>query len=260
MVSALAMGLILGALFSLMGMFVVTKGMAFFSDFVAHSALLGVALAALLELEPSTFLIFYSLAVAFVASAVWSRFPLSRDTVLGVLYGGSVSTGIIIIYVKGLRQSSILQFLFGDILLISNTDIWFAALLLAVFTIFFVTNRRKLIKATFIPEIAMSEGINVKLYGYSLIALMAITIALSIKTVGVILANAMVVMPAASAKVLSRSFRQFTFISLIIGVASFGSGIILSHYMDIPSGPAVAAVSFVVFIVSLALGGRKGAV
>ena len=102
MTSALYMGLILGALFSLMGMFVVTKGMAFFSDFIAHSAILGGALAILAGIEPSVFLIPYSLVLAFAVSAIWNSFPLSRDTVLGVFYGGTVAAGIILISVKGL--------------------------------------------------------------------------------------------------------------------------------------------------------------
>ncbi len=249
---ALLMGLILGVLLSLMGLFVVTRGMSFFSDFIAHAAILGGALAIISGVEPTVFLIVFSLLVAFAASAVWNSFPLSRDTVLGVFFGTTVALGIILIAVKGLGQQSLVQFLLGDILLIRPVDIWLSAALLAVFLVFFALNRRKLVKSSFIPEISQAEGLRVKLYDYSLIALIAVTIALSIKLIGVILANAMVVIPAASAKVVSRSFRQFMITAPLIGVASFAGGIIMSYYLDIPSGPSVIAAASVCFVLALA--------
>jgi ABC-type Mn2+/Zn2+ transport system permease subunit len=248
---ALALGLILGVLLSLMGLFVVTRGMSFFSNFVAHSAILGGALGLISGIDPTVFLIVFSLLVAFAASAVWNAFPLSRDTVLGVFFGFTVALGIILIAVKGLGQQSLVQFLLGDILLIRPMDIWLSAGLLAVFLVFFVKSRRKLIKSSFMPEISAAEGLNVKLYDYSLIALIAVTIALSIKLIGVILANAMVVIPAASAKVVSRSFRQFTITAPLIGVGSFLGGIVMSFYLDIPSGPSVITVASACFVLAL---------
>jgi zinc/manganese transport system permease protein len=253
MKSALFMGLILGMLFSLIGIFVVTRGMAFFSDFIAHSAILGGALAILTDIEPSLFLIPYSLLIAFAVSAVWNAFPLSRDTVLGVFYGGTVALGIILIAAKGLGQQNLIQLLFGDILLISPMDLWLSSILLVAFILFLGLNLRNLLKSTFLPEISMAEGIRVKLYDYSLIALIAVTIALSIKLIGVVLANAMVVIPAATAKTLSRSFRQFMIIAPLIGVVSFAGGIVLSFYLNLPSGPSVIAVAFGFFLMALVL-------
>ncbi len=248
---ALAMGLVLGVLLSLMGLFVVTRGMSFFSNFIAHSAILGGALGLISGIEPTVFLIVFSLLVAFAASAVWNAFPLSRDTVLGVFFGVTVALGIILIAVKGLGQQSLVQFLLGDILLIRPVDIWLSSGLLVVFLVFFAINRRQLIKSAFIPEISEAEGLNVKLYDYSLIALIAVTIALSIKLIGVILANAMVVIPAAAAKVVSRSFRQFMFTAPLIGVASFAGGIVMSFYLNLPSGPSVIAAASACFVLAL---------
>jgi ABC-type Mn2+/Zn2+ transport system permease subunit len=128
-----------------------------------------------------------------------------------------------------------------------------------VFLAFFVKNRRKLIKTSFIPEISEAEGLNVKLYDYALIALIAVTIALSIKLIGVILANAMVVIPAASAKVVSRSFRQFMVTAPLIGVVSFLGGIVASFYLDLPSGPSVIAAASCCFAAALLLRVARGA-
>ncbi len=250
---ALAMGLILGVLLSLMGLFVVTRGMSFFSNFIAHAAILGGALGIISGIEPTVFLVVFSLLVAFAASAVWNAFPLSRDTVLGVFFGATVALGVILIAVKGLGQQSLVQFLLGDILLIRPMDIWLSAGLLGVFLVFFFTNRRKLIKSSFMPEISEAEGLRVKFYDYSLIALIAVTIALSIKLIGVILANAMVVIPAASAKVVSRSFRQFMLTAPLIGVASFAGGIVMSYYLNLPSGPSVIAAASACFVLALAV-------
>jgi len=255
--AALLMGLIVGTLFSLMGIFVVTRGMAFFSDFIAHSAILGMALAVTLEAEPVVFLIIYSAAVSFLASAIWSRFSLSRDVVLGVLYGGTVATGIILISVRHIGQSRIFGFLFGDILLVRPLDIWLSLCLLAAFGLFLVFNMRKLVKSSLLPEISIAEGVRVKFYDYALIAVMAVTIALSIKLIGVMLANAMVVIPAAAAKAVSRNFRQFICIAPALGIASFFTGISLSFYLDIPSGPSVVASAFLFFLAALPFGALR---
>lgn len=254
---ALFMGLVLGVLFSLMGIFVVTKGMSFFSDFIAHSAILGGALAMLAEVDPSLFLIPYSLLIAFTVAAIWNRFPLSRDTVLGVFYGGTVASGIILISTRGLGQSSLMRILFGDILLVRPVDLWLSTGLLAVFALFLKVKLRGLVKSSFLPEISRAEGIRVRLYDYALIALIAVTIALSIKLIGVILANAMVVIPAAAAKTVSRSFRQFMVIAPLIGVASFLSGIVLSFYLNLPSGPSVIASAFLFFLAALVVKGAR---
>ena len=90
-----------------------------------------------------------------------------------------------------------------------------------------------------------------RLYDYALISITAVTISLSIKVIGVLLANAMVVIPAATAKLLSRNFRQFMVIAPLSGVASFTGGIILSFYFNVPSGPSVIATAFGIFLLSL---------
>jgi zinc/manganese transport system permease protein len=256
--TALFMGFILGVLFSLMGVFVVTRGMAFFTDFIAHAAILGSGLSVLAGTDPSMFLIPYSLLIAFAVTVVWNRMPLSKDTVLGVFYGGAVAFGVILISVKGLGQNSLMQFLFGDILLITTTDLWLSAGLLLAFLLFLRLNYRRLLKSSFLPEISRAEGISVVFYDYALIALMAVTIALSIKMVGVILANAMVVIPAATAKTLSRSFRRFMVTAPLIGVAAFSGGTVLSYYLNLPTGPSIIAVSFCLFVLGLLFGKGMG--
>jgi zinc/manganese transport system permease protein len=251
----LAMGVLLGLLFSLMGVFVVTRGMAFFSDFVAHSAILGGALAGVAGIESTWFLVPFSLAVAFAVAAVWQAMPLSRDSVLGVFYGGAVGLGVVIISARGLSPQSVTQLLFGDILLISRADIWLALALAVGFGSFVGLRLRQLVKVTFIPEIAEAEGLSLRAYDRALIALMAVTIALSIKLVGVLLANAMVVIPAATAKMLSRSFGQFLVLAPVIGVASFTLGIALAFHLDLPTGPSVVVTAFAIFLAALPIKG-----
>lgn len=255
---ALLLGLVLGVLFSLMGVFVVTRGMAFFSDFIAHAAILGGGLALVAGAEPVLFLVIYSVAVALAVSTTWHSMPLSRDTVLGVFYGGTVAAGVILVSVKGLGQGSLVRLLFGDILLVRPLDIWLSAGLMAVFALYLRLNYRRLLKASFLPEVARAEGINVRRQDYVLIVLTAVAIALSIKMVGVVLANAMVVIPAAAAKTVSRSFRQFLLLAPALGVASFIGGTVLSFYLNLPSGPAVIAVAFGFFLLSVPFKRSRG--
>jgi len=249
--SALLMGVLLGVLFSTMGVFVVTRGMAFFGDFLSHSALLGGALALMAGVEPSAFLLVYCLVMAFAALAVWQRLPLSRDTVLGVFYGGTVSIGILLITMRGTGRQSLLEFMLGDILLIAPLDIWLAAGLLVVFGAFMAFNMRRLLKVSFMPEVAEAEGIRVRVYEAALIGLMALSIALGIKVVGVLLANAMVVIPAAAAKSVSRNFRAFMIAAPVFGVLSFIAGLSFAFYFNLPSGPSVVATAFAIFVLTL---------
>jgi zinc/manganese transport system permease protein len=151
----------------------------------------------------------------------------------------------------GLGQSSLISMLFGDILLVKPVDIWLSSGLLGAFALFLAVKFRGLIKSSFLPEISRAEGIRVGFYDYALITLIAVTIALSIKLIGVILANAMVVIPAAAAKTVSRSLRQFMVIAPILGVASFLCGIILSFHLNLPSGPSVIASAFFFFLAAL---------
>lgn len=248
---ALLMGLVLGVLFSIMGVFVVTRGMAFFGDFLSHSALLGGALALIAGIQSTAFMLAYCLIMAFAALFVWQRMELSRDTVLGVFYGGTVSLGILLMTSQGMGQQSLIEFMLGDILLIGASDIWIAAGLLAIFIIFCSMNMRRLIKVTFMPEVAQAEGVRVKAYEAALIGLMALSIALGIKVVGVLLANAMVVIPAAAAKGVSRNFRTFMITAPIFGVLSFTIGLMLAYYINLPSGPSIAASAFGLFIVTI---------
>lgn len=249
--AALLMGLMLGILFSAMGVFAITRGMAFFGDFLSHSALLGGALALMAGIEPSAFLLFYCLIIAFIALSVWQRLQLSRDTVLGVFYGGTVSLGILLITMRGAGQQSLMQFMLGDILLIGPRDLWMAAALLLIFGVFCALNMRRLIKVSFMPEVAEAEGLRVRAYEAALIGLMALSIALGIKVVGVLLANAMVVIPAASAKSISRNFRTFMIAAPLFGMASFTAGLAISFYFNLPSGPSIVATAFAFFILSL---------
>ena len=251
MQSALVMGVVLGVLFSMMGVFVVTRGMAFFGDFLSHSAILGGALALMAGIETSAFLLVYCLLMAFAALSVWQRVSLSRDTVLGVFYGGTVSAGILLITMRGTGQQSLMEFLLGDILLITGSDIWLAAGLLLVFGAFTAFNMRRLVKVTFMPEVAEAEGIRVRTYEAALIGLMALSIALGIKVVGVLLANAMVVIPAAAAKSVSRNFRTFIIAAPLFGVLSFSAGLALSFYFNLPSGPSIVATAFALFVLTL---------
>lgn len=256
--TALVMGVVLGVLFSLIGIFVVTRGMAFFSDFIAHSAILGSALAVLLDIEPTLFLIPYSVVVGLAVSSVWHSSALSRDTVLGAFYGGTVAAGVLLIAWQGLSQTYLMRFLFGDMLLVGPLDVWLSVGLLLVFVIFLKFNLKGLLRSSLLPEISRAEGLRVKAYDLALVGLVALTVALSIKVVGVLLANAMVVIPAAAAKTLSRNFAQFLVISPIVGVLSFVSGTAASFYLNLPSGPSVAAAAFCLFCLSLAVKRARG--
>lgn len=248
---ALIIGVIVSLIAAILGVFVVLRKMSFFGDAIAHSSLTGIALGLLLKVDPIIGAIVFSLLVAGGIAYLNDKKILAIDTVIGVFFASAVSLGVILIgFLKG-YQASLFGFLFGDILGVSSVDI-FVSVLLALFVIIFIFySFKSLSRITFHPELAQVEGVKVRVYEYAFMLVLALTIAVTLKIVGVILAWTMIVVPAAAAKNVSSNLRQMIVFSAIFGVASALIGVIASYYLDTASGPTIVLTSSVIFVFSL---------
>lgn len=229
-----------------LGSFVVWRRMAYFGDATAHAAILGVALALALEISVFAGTVAVALAMALTVSALSGR-GYAMDTLLGVLAHSALAFGLVAVsFLSGIRID-LMAYLFGDILAVSRTDlviIWSGALLVAGLIGW---RWSALLTATLSEELAYASGIDPKRERLVLTLALAVTVAVAIKVVGVLLIAAMLIIPAAAARPLSRTPEAMALIAAALGAASVVIGLRAAFAFDTPAGPSIVCVAAVYF-------------
>lgn len=255
---ALLVGIVLGLLMALMGVFVVLRRLSFFSDAIGHSALTGIALGILLHMNPfiSGLVFCCLLAVVITWARRYSKLPI--DTILGVSFPVAVALGIILVQLTPGYQTDLLAFLFGDILTVSTLDIGISFGLAVIVGVFLLLAGKKLVTIALDESLAQAEGVAVFWYEVLLLLLLAAVIAMAIKLVGIVLVTAMLVIPAATAQNLAWSLSSMFALSTLASLVAVIAGMLLSAALNIPSGPTIVIVAGLLFALSL-LRSRGGA-
>lgn len=232
---------------------VVSSRMAFFSDAVAHSTLAGVALGMLLAVDhPATLMIGFGVIVALLIATLRQFTTLSFDTLLGVAMAGSLAAGVLLYHkVKG--YAGLHGYLFGQVSLLTWTD--FYALLfnasLAILMVLLFGNRFLLLAVS--RPLAQARGVRVARYEFLLIILLGLVVSLSVRAVGLLLVNALLIVPAAASRNVARSVRGMFWGSVVVALISGFVGLFGADYLGLPPGPAIVVVAVVLFLVSQAL-------
>ena len=234
-----------------LGCFIVWRRLAYFGDTLSHAALLGVALAFLLQLN-ITFAVFtVSAGVALALLMLQARASLSSDSLLGLLAHSALAIGLVVLAFMTWVRIDLMGFLFGDILAVSTTDILViylgGALVLGVLAAIW----RPLFAATVNRELADAEGLNVDRANFIFMLLMAGVIAIAMKIVGVLLITAMLIIPAAAARRFASGPEQMALLAALIGVVSVVGGLYGSLQWDTPSGPSIVVAALVLFVFSI---------
>lgn len=249
---ALLVALFLAPLCAVLGVFVTARRMAFFSDTIAHAALAGVALGFLLGFaEPTIPMVLFSLVVALAMFWLRENTELLTDTIMALLLSGSVALGVIILSVlKGFR-AQLHAYLFGDIQAVSDGEVILAGLLAVgvICSLFAQINALSLLSAQ--EDLAHVCGVPVRRLNYFFVGILTLTVSASIRLLGVMLVTALIVIPAAAARNVSRNLRQQILFSLIVGVISGVGGVVLSYRFDLPAGPTVVITAIALFIATL---------
>lgn len=251
---ALLAALLLGPLCALLGVFVTARRMSFFSDTIAHAALAGIALGLWMGLfDPTIPMVLVSLLVA--ASILWLKetTELLSDTIMALLLSGSVAIGIIILSLLKGSRGQIHSYLFGDILAITPQDVWVAGAFFLVIGAGILFGLSALALLTAHEEMAHVCGVRVRLLNYLFVLVLTVTVALSIRLLGIILVTSLLVIPPAAARSLSRNLRQQILFSLLIGLGGSLGGVILSYQLDVPCGPTIVLSCIALFFLSLVL-------
>lgn len=254
---ALAAGLLVGLVASLIGVFVVLRRSAFFGDAIAHASLAGVAAGVLLGVPPLVPAAVVGLGIGLGLNRVERKSRLGVDTILGVVLPFFMAVGLLLLALAPGFQPELLSYLFGSILAVGPESLWIISGIVVLVVPILVALRRPLIFATFDPDGARVSGIRVDALLTLYHVLLALVVVASLKVVGIILINALLVIPAATAKLLARSLRQMFLYAPLLGIASVLVGLFVSFELDLPSGPAIAAVGGLGFLAAWANAARR---
>ena len=234
-----------------LGCFIVWRRLAYFGDTLAHSALLGVAIALLLELNITFTVFIISACVAMLLLLLQRQAQLSSDALLGLLAHATLAVGLVVLAFMTWVRVDLMGFLFGDILAINTIDIatiWVGgfAVLVALAVIW-----KPLFAATVNYEIAVAEGLKPDRANFFFMVLVAAVIAISMKIVGVLLITALLIIPAATARRFATTPEMMAVVASIIGAASVWIGLEGSLQWDTPAGPSIVVAALLAFIISL---------
>lgn len=262
MLRGLAAGVLIGIVCAVVGTYVVLRGMAFFGDALAHTVLPGVALGYLVSGGTREPLFWWALGTAVLASlgigAISKNARIKEDTAIGVVFAGMFALGIAIISTVRSYAVDLSHFLFGDVLGVTNRDLIltlvFGGIVLLLVFIFY----KEFLTLSFDPVLAATLRMPVDLLNNLLLAMIAVTVAISMQTVGVALMVAMLVTPAATAYLLTRRLWTMMLIAAVIGAASSVVGLYLSFYVNIASGAAIVLTATAIFIVVFLFNPRQG--
>ena len=248
---ALAGGIGVALLAGPLGSFIVWRRMAFFGDTLAHSALLGVALGFLLGIDLTIGIFGVCIVVALLLLAWQRQQRIAGDTLLGILSHTSLSLGLVTVAFMSTLRIDLMGYLFGDVLAVSWRDVATIYLGGAVVMGLILWLWRPLLSLTVHEELARVEGVPVERVKIGFVLLMALTVAIAMKIVGMLLITSLLIIPAAAARSLARTPEQMAVIASAIGVVSVIAGLHGSLHFDLPSGPAIVATAAGFFVVSL---------
>ncbi len=240
------------------GCFVVWRRMAYFGAALAHTVLLGVALALLLNIEPTLAVFALCLLFAGCLVSLERQRLVSLDTLLGVLAHMAFAAGLVVIAFMEHVRVDLIGYLFGDILSVSTIDLYLILATAAGTLTLVVWQWRNLLAMTVNRDLAAVEGVPVEQTRLLLVFLLAAVIAVGMKIIGMLLVVALVIIPAAAARQVTATPEQMAVASTVIGVVAVGTGLFVSLEWDIPAGPAIVLVASGIFLASLLVsGGRR---
>jgi manganese/iron transport system permease protein len=244
----LAASVMVGVLCAVMGTYVVLRGMAFLGDAISHAILPGIAIAYILD---GSLLIGALAAAGAVAVGIgfFSRKGnLKEDTAIGILFAAALSLGVALISTMQTFAVDLSHIMFGNVLGVSSTDLWLTAVLGAGILITVGLLYKQFLVISFDPILAATLRLPAELLRYAMLLLLALTVVVSLQTVGVGLSSAMLVTPAATAYLLTRRLFPMMMVSALIGALSSIVGLYLSFYLNIVSGASIVLTATLFFL------------
>lgn len=243
---------------SLVGAFVVLKGMAFMGDAIAHSSLAGLAAAFLAGINVFLGALAWAIPASLAITWISRRSHLRPDTAIGLIFTGGFSLGIILVSRVNNFFGDLFSFLFGNVLGATWNEIALIAALAALIALIILVFYKELIFTAYDDSVAAASGIPVTFFRYLIPLLIAVTTVVSLKTVGIVLVMAMLITPASIGTLIARRFPYIILTGIAAALISTIGGLYFSYYIDLPTGPAIVIIATLLFALVMLFSPRRG--
>lgn len=254
---ALIAGAFIGVLCAVMGVYVVLRGLSFIGAGIAHASFGGVAIGFFVGVNPVWTAVIFCLGIGWAIGLVSRKGSVKEDTAVGIFFASTMALGILLIGLMEGYNQDLFGYLFGSILAVTRQDVWITLGvglgILAVVILLF----KELMFVTFDPEMAEVSGIPAEKLYFLLISLVALTVVISIKVVGIVLVSALLITPAAAAYQWSEGFRRMMALAIIFSLISTTGGLFLSYWLNTASGATIVLLSTLIFFVSAIFSPRR---
>ncbi|MEF2619627.1 MAG: metal ABC transporter permease [Clostridia bacterium] len=253
MKNALIAIILVSPIFAILGTMIVNNKMAFFSDALGHSAICGIAIGTILGISNVNIsMIFFAIVFALLLNWVKNKTTYGADTIISVFSSIAIALGLAILTQSG-NFNKYSSYLVGDILSITNVEILYVFLTFITVMIFWYFTFNKLNVISINTSLAKSRGINIKLIDNIFVILIAIIVMISIRWIGILLINSLLILPAASSRNIAKNMRTYHLYSVIFSIFSGMLGLILSYYYNIPTGPMIVIISGTIYFATFGL-------
>ena len=240
-----------GGLCSIIGVFVVLRGLAFVGAGTSHAAFAGVALGYLMGWPPLLLAIVFGLATVWITGWVEERGRMKLDVSIGILYTTTMALGILFIGLMKSYNAEVYGYLFGSVLSVTPEELRIIGALSVLVLSLLLLFAKELYFIAFDQEMAEASGVPARQMFFLLLTLVALTVVVSLKTVGAILVFAMILIPASTAYQLTHSLRTLTLYSACFGITTSVVGVLISAIWDVPSGPAIVLLATAIFFAAV---------
>ena len=250
MKNALIAIILVTPIFAVLGTMIVNNKMAFFSDALGHSALTGIAIGMVLGISNMNLsMIFFAIIFALLLNFVKNKTSYGADTIISVFSSIAIALGLAMLAQSG-NFNKYSSYLVGDILSINSTEILYLFLAFIAVAVFWYFTFNKLNVTSINTTLAKSRGVNTKLIDNIFVVLIAIIVMISIRWIGILLINSLLILPAAASRNIAKNMRSYHLISVIFSLFSGIAGLIISYYWNIPTGPMIVLISGAIYFIT----------
>jgi len=248
MIRSLITSIISGIMLPMLGSFTINRNMGFMADAMAHATMPIIAVGVFFGFSIPALGVPAAIIVALFLGFIIKNTRIGEDTSIGIIFSSFFALGFVLISLLDV-SINLEDLLFGQILAVSYFDMYTISALFVVLLITFLLFYKQMLFYSFDPVGAELRGLNTSFLNYLFLIMLSLSIIGSLQTVGIILVLSMLIIPAASAKLLFNTFNYTTIVGIIFGVISSVSGLLLSYYFNLPSGPTMALVATGIFII-----------
>lgn len=249
MVKALIVGIIVSLCSSLIGVSLVLRRNSMIGDGLSHVGFGAFAIATVLGLAPLEFAIPIVIIVSFMILKINENNKIHGDALIALISSSALAIGTFVVSITKGVNTDINNYLFGSILAVSDKDVYISIILGIIIILFFLTSYNKIFAITFDQKFAESIGINTSFYNMLFAILCSLTIVIGMRLLGSLLISSLIIFPTLTSRELFKSFKKVMISSIIVGIISFIIGLILSYYLEGPTGATIVLVNLFTFLI-----------